>query len=396
MKKYFLIQGKRLLRTLPSVLLAAAILFGCVALAYCTLANMNDDAAQQTKFRVGIVGAEDNSYLQMGMLLLETLDSSRFSLNFISMEEDAARSAIRRGEISAFLVFPEGFMDAAFYGEIMPITFYSGVGADGLVSLVKEELSNMVESMLLHSQKGIYGAGDAAHAYGGNANVVIEQISLQYADVILSRSHVYNASQIGLHDGLGANGYLLTGLGIVLFMMICLSFAPMMIRRDPAMARMLKSRAKPVSLQVLCDFGVYLAGLLAIVLVVLGLLLFFPGVKLSLAMILQTLPVVFCLGAMSFLLYEVTSNLVSGVLMQFFITLALCFVSGCLYPITFFPDSVQMLSRFLPTGIAREQLGNCLLNRVSLPAIAALLALGCLFLVSAVCVRKYKVSGVRG
>ena len=90
------------------------------------------------------------------------------------------------------------------------------------------------------------------------------------------------------------------------------------------------------------------------------------------------------------------SDLIGGVLMQFFVTLALCFVSGCLYPITFFPDAVQKLAKFLPTGIARMQIGNCILGCVSWETILPLLGFGCLFLGGAVLIRRFKVAGIRG
>jgi len=95
-------------------------------------------------------------------------------------------------------------------------------------------------------------------------------------------------------------------------------------------------------------------------------------------------------------MYELASDLVSGVLLQFFGTLALCFICGCLYPITFFPDSVQKIAAFLPVGLARMQLADCILLKHTLQTTLALLGYGCLFALCAALVRKYKVAGVRG
>ena len=384
------------MRILPPVLLVAAVLFGCMSLAYDAIGRISNDAGEQAKFKVGLVGTAGDSYMQMGLAAVESFDSTRFSVEFDQMEEKEAEAAMRWGKIAAFIQFPEGFMDAAMYGDIMPIKFVTSVGSDGLVSMVKEELTGVVEIMIAHTQKGIYGAGAAAGDHGGSAGAAIDGISLQYVEFIISRSKGYKVVEIGTFDGLGMDGYLISGLCIVLFMLICLIFAPAMIRRDQAMARMLKSRSRPVWLQVLCDFAVYMVGLLEIACVVLLLLLIRPETQISATMILQCLPVVFSLGAMSFLMYEAASDLISGVLMQFFVTLALCFVSGCLYPITFFPDGVQKIAGYLPTGISRIQIGNCILGCVSWETIAALLGLGCLFLAGSVLIRRIKVTGVRG
>lgn len=396
MKKYLLLQLKRLARILPPVLLVAAVLFGCMSLAYDAIGAMTSEEGEQTKFQVGLVGTAGDTYMQMGLAAVQSFDSTRFSVEFNQMDEKEAETAMRRGDIAAYIQFPEGFMDAAMYGNIMPMKFVTSVGADSVVSMIKEELTGIVEIMIAHTQKGIYGAGAAAGAHGGSSGAAIGGISLQYVDFIISRSKSYRVTESGVFDGLGMDGYLISGLGIVLFMLICLIFAPVMIRRDQAMARMLKSRSRPVVWQVLCDFAVYMVGLLGIACIVLLLLLIRPEAEISATMILQCLPVVFSLGAMSFLMYEAASDLVSGVLMQFFVTLALCFVSGCLYPITFFPDAVQKVAQFLPTGMARTQIGNCILGCVSWENIAALLGFGCLFLAGSVLIRRIKVAGVRG
>lgn len=396
MRKYLLLQLKRLARILPPVLLVTAVLFGCMSLAYDAISRINNDAGEQTKFKIGLVGTAGDSYMQMGLAAVESFDSTRFSVDFIQMDETEAEKAMRSGKIAAFIRFPDGFMDAAMYGDILPIKFVSSVGSDGLVSMVKEELTGVVEVMIAYTQKGIYGAGAAAGDHGGNAGAAIDGISLQYVEFIISRSKGYRVTESGVFDGLGMDGYLLSGLAVVLFMLICLIFAPVMIRRDQAMARMLKSRSRPVWMQVLCDFAIYMLGLLGIACVVLLLLLIRPEAQISAAMIARCLPVVFSLGAMSFLMYEAASDLISGVLMQFFVTLALCFASGCLYPITFFPDGIQKIAGYLPTGIARMQIGNCILGCVSKGTIAALLGFGCLFLVGSVLIRRFKVTGVRG
>lgn len=396
MKKYFIIQLKRLLRILPPVLIVAGILFGCLWVVYDASMALNEETGQQTKFKVGIVGTAGDSYLQMGLTAVESFDSTRFTVEFEQMEEAEAERAMNRGDIVAFVVIPDGFLDAALYGDIMPLKFVSTAGSVGLVSMLKDELTQIIEVMLIESQKGTYGAGNAASANGGSGSKAIGEISIKYVELVLARSKMYSVTELGIFDGLGMGGYLLSGLGIVLFMLICLTFAPVMIRKDPSLARMLSARRKPAVAQVLCDFGVYMLGLLAIALIVLLLLILRPDSNVTLRMVLQSLPVLFALGAMSFLMYEAVSDLVSGVLLQFFITLALCFVSGCLYPIAFFPDSVQRLSGFLPTGLARMQLADCILGRINVQTTAMLLGFGVLFLSIAMLIRRIRVAGVRG
>ena len=58
------------------------------------------------------------------------------------------------------------------------------------------------------------------------------------------------------------------------------------------------------------------------------------------------------------MLYTLSGDLVGGVLLQFFLGVAMCFVSGCLYPVYFFPESVQHLAQYLPAGLARSHLAG--------------------------------------
>ena len=395
MRKYFVLQLKRLLRILPPVLLVAAILFGCLGVVYDGVLALDAESNQQTKVQVGLVGTTGDAYLELGLAMLGSFDATRFSVEFVQLEEETAQNKLRRGELSAYMVIPEGFLEAATQGDFLPVRFVSSVGATGLVSILKEEMTRIVETILIETQKGTYGAGDAADAAGADGSGVIYNISLKYVEFVLARSKMYRVKQSGVFDGLGLGGYLVSGLGVVLFLVTCLSFAPMMIRRDYALSRMLCARRIPAEIQLLLDFAVYMTGLLAIGGIGL-LLLALSGRGISLLTVIKGLPAVLALGAMSMLLYELASDLVSGVLMQFFATLALCFVSGCMYPIAFFPETIQKLSVFLPTGLARMQLADCLRGGYSPYTTGILLAFAGLFLGIAMIIRKTKVAGIRG
>jgi hypothetical protein len=396
MGKYFCVQLKRLLRLFLPVLLVAAILFGCLMVAYNAVTSMSEESKVTTKYQIGVVGTASDFYLQMGLKAMNSIDSSRFSIELVEMEEKAAEEAMSKGTIAAFMVFPEGFLDAAFHGEIMPLKFVCAAGSVSIVSIIKDEFTQMLEIMLLESQKGIYGSGDAMNSLGLSGSKVVNDISIAYAEFVFSRGNMYRASTLEAFDGLGLEGYLVTGLCIVLFLLICLTFAPMMIRRDHALGRMLCARGHGVIAQSLCDFGVYLLGLALIAAVVLAYLVLLVQANVTVAMLLQALPALLMLGAMSFLMYELASDLVTGVLLQFFAALVLCFITGCLYPITFFPDAVQKLAAFLPTGIARAQIANCMLQTHHAANTAGALIYAAAFLTIAVLIRRFKTAGVRG
>ena len=396
MRKYFIIQLKRLLRILPPILIVAAILFGCLAVVYDAIVSLEEEEGAQKKYQVGIVGTAGDTYLKMGLAAVESFDSTRYSVEFVEMTEPEAESAMRRGTIVAFLVIPDNFLDEAMYGNIIPLKYVCTTSAMGLVSMIKDEISQLIESMLIEAQKGIYGSGNALDDYGLDGGKIVGQISLEYVDLVFSRSRMYTVTEMKKFDGLGMGGYMLSGLCVVLFLLICLTFAPVMIRPDQSLARVLAAKRRPAVAQVLCDFAVYMVGVLGVAAVIWLLVVVKAGQGIPLLTVLRCVPALFALSAMSFLLYEVASDLISGVILQFFVALVLSFISGCLYPITFFPDSVQRLSNWLPTGLARLQLAGCILGKSSLETTMALLGFGCAFLAVTTLIRRIKVSGVRG
>ena len=396
MRKYFIIQLKRLLRILPPILIVAAILFGCLAVVYDAIVSLEEEEGAQKKYQVGIVGTAGDTYLKMGLAAVESFDSTRYSVEFVEMTEPEAESAMRRGTIVAFLVIPDNFLDEAMYGNIIPLKYVCTTSAMGLVSMIKDEISQLIETMLIEAQKGIYGSGNALDDYGLDGGKIVGQISLEYVDLVFSRSRMYTVTEMKKFDGLGMGGYMLSGLCVVLFLLVCLTFAPVMIRPDQSLARVLAAKRRPAVAQVLCDFAVYMVGVLGVAAVIWLLVVVKAGQGIPLLTVLRCVPALFALSAMSFLLYEASSDLISGVILQFFVALVLSFISGCLYPITFFPDSVQRLSNWLPTGLARLQLAGCILGKSSLETTMALLGFGCVFLAVTIVIRRIKVSGVRG
>ena len=103
MKKYLLLQLKRLVRILPPVLLVAAVLFGCMALAYDIIGDFNREDGQQMKFQVGLVGTAGDSYMEMGLAAVQSFDSTRFAVEFKQMGEKEAETAKLSTKSSAYI-----------------------------------------------------------------------------------------------------------------------------------------------------------------------------------------------------------------------------------------------------------------------------------------------------
>ena len=92
MKKYCILQLKRVVRFLPWALCVVLVLFGCMSLVFTAMTNTqseDDDA----KIRIAVVSSDDSSYLQWGLAAMQ-FDSTAMSLKLVRMEEGEAMRAI--------------------------------------------------------------------------------------------------------------------------------------------------------------------------------------------------------------------------------------------------------------------------------------------------------------
>ena len=383
MGTYCYLQFKRLARFLPGALcVVLALLLGLLtALTVMVQTDAADEKNQRV--RIAMVGTAEDTMVRMGLAALRSFDSTQFSMELVEMTEAEACTALQRGRIGAYLVMPEGFMDEAMNGNILPIKFVSTTGAASMVAIFKEEVSQVIASVLLESQQGVYGMQQAMRDNEiGKRGQHMNDLAMTYVEYVLVRDKVYQVNSLGIGNELGLTEYLICGLAVLLLHLTCLPFAPLMIRRDLSLCRMLSAKGKSAFLQSLCDLGVYLLGIaaLAVLFVLGGAAIAGNTVDLEVGdILLRSLPVLITVCCFSFMLYTLTADLISGVLLQFFLSTALCFVSGCMYPVYFFPVSVQRVAAWLPAGLARSQLAGCITGENDAKTALMLLAYALVF-----------------
>ena len=264
----------------------------------------------------------------------------------------------------------------------------------------------MISEYVLHSQKGVYGAADALRATGaeGDPGEYMQKFSLEYVRLILQRSSFYRVDTLGIADSVGLSTYFFCGFTVVFLLLSVLPFAAMFVHRDHSVGQVLSANGVGALRQVFGEFSallfVVVLSLFSAVALPLAITLFGGSVPVegtfSILSFLSALPVAVAVCGMSLFLFECARDTVSGVLLHFFLSLSLCYVGGCFYPVFMFPDTVQALSRFLPTGIARAHLAASLSDGDLLRGTGALCLYGMFFFFLTVLLRRRKlISGGR-
>lgn len=404
MKSYFKLQCKRVSKVFVSILLVTLILAAGIGVALVTLIGNYQNSDENTVFIIGITGDMENEYLKWGLAAVQAFDDTRFTMEFVHMEEDEAIEKLSNGILTAYVDLPSGFVEGAISGNLEPIRFVTTPGASGLVTMFKNEITSAIIEMAVDTQKGTNGIADAAYDQGVGelAGDLQFEISLAYVDLILSRGDMITVDVLGISSGLSMVEYYICGLSIVFLMLAGLPFVTIYCRKDDSLNTLLLSKGFSYKKQLLCEWIAHFLSLLCLVLIVALLLtsvfIISPDlipIKEFFAFLLYLIPVLLMLSAFNIMLFEITSNTVSGVLMHFFTTLSLCYISGCFYPIYSFPEIIQAIQFVFPTGLARACLANAFVQETNLLALIANLLFGIAFYLLAVYFRTRKTQSIR-
>ena len=398
---YLRLQLKRAGKMLPRVLAVTLLLAAVVALAGLMLSRMESEDDARQRIRIGVVGDVEAGGLSQGLSILESMDTSRFSLSLEPMPEDEAARALNAREIDAYIIVPDGFVQAMMVGEHRPITFVSRERGAGVGGILVRELAHTVSYLVLETENAVYGAQNytADHITGLNPYSVGDKLVYAYMMKILDRHLLFQVETVGAADQLSLAGYYLCGICVLFVMLWAISCSPLFTGRSRELSRLLRADGLGAVGQVLSEFisftlllvcGVLCAGLLCAGLAGrLGLSIPELAGQGSLWRLgLRALPAALMLCAMSFFLYELTDSTVGGILTLFFSAVVQGYLSGCFYPSTFFPEGLRTASALLPAGVAMTDLRRLLLGAAApgWPVWAYLLA----FLALAVLIRDHR------
>ena len=359
---YLYLRGKLALRLLVPALCVTALLL--LALGLLGFAASRDRTGDEARVRVsmGVVYNDGDRYLSMGLYALETMDRSRLALELVQLDEAEAASRLRQGTLDAYLVIPDGFVEALFAGETRPLRYVTDAAA-GLGATLTDELVRAVARLLLETENAIYGAQSyaAERLDGVDPYALGDRLTRVYLNSILDRDGLYVTETLGVGEGLDFFHYYLCAL-IVLFLLLWgLLAAPLFARESLAPRRALAAAGFGALRQLVCEYLVYTLLLLCCYMLTLGLLLLaarLPALRellperparLAVYALRAVVPAL-VFAAMQLLFHELSAGSVGALLLQFLAAAAMAFVSGCFYPSSALPTGMQTLGRLLPTG----------------------------------------------
>lgn len=403
MKKYFYLQLKRILKVFPFILTVSVVLFlGLMIVMSSIITGFTRDGENQ-KIRIGITGDVDSTLVNYAIAAVESIDESSFAIEFDAMSETDAKKQLSKGKIAAYVIIPQEFVDNALYGNITPITYVTTDESPGVASMFKNEVTKLITTLLVYSQKGSYALSDALDDNGHTdiSTKELNNLAINYVQLIVNRHNIYNLIELGDENALTMPGYFASGLTVLFLLLLSLPFVIIYSGKDHTLNTLLLSRGYKQHKLLLSDYTAHLISMLALGIVIITSVVvsskFMPApingaftFDFTLKLLLALIPALIMISAYNIMFFEMCDNLVSGILLHFFTSLCLCYISGCLYPIYTFPDTIVTISEFLPTGITREVISTAFAKANVIPELIGMLLYSALFIIVAFAVRNHK------
>ncbi|MBQ3100726.1 MAG: ABC transporter permease [Clostridia bacterium] len=402
---YFRLQLKRSMKLFPCVLCVSAVLTAALAILLIGTVASNNDSIEKKKFNIGIVGDTSESYLGLGIAAVETLDSSNMAINFKEMTADDAEKSLEEGSLNAYVVIPEGFVEAAVHGDIKKITFVTTPGAVGFTTILKNEIATLISELLVHSQKGVYAVGDLMKDNGlkGRSDTM-DAMATEYFALILKRADLYRTDIAGVSDSLSLGGYLLCGLPIFFLLMWGISCCFLFAKKNNALSRILSAKGSKNIVQISAEYLAYfLLMLVAVLIILLPVFSVLPSFSefipefadrdfgFALSFILRLIPCIAVISALQFFICEAVNSMITGALAQFVSAIVLSYLGGCIYPIGFFPDVIAKLSNYTPGGAARSYMTSFIAGKDTSAALLVMAVWFVVFFTAAAAIRAMKI-----
>ncbi len=379
---YSIVQIKRVIRVMPKSM-GITLILGCFIVLMATVfVYSQEHSEEKTKVSIGLVGDLEESYLGFGIRAIKALDSSRFAIDFIELEEQEAIRKVEQGQLQSYIKVPEGFLEAIRRGKLEPLVYVSPMGNQMLSGMIVNEVVKSVSSLMKDTQNAVFAMQDYIKERGPlqEYSTHTNAISVRYLDFILARPSVFELKELGVSGSqLSIEAYYVCGFSILFLLLWGMIGCLVFIKRDMTLVKVLQAKGQKAITQVVGEWIAYLILMLGNI----GMLflLFIIGANSMNFMLLEWnnsiiseiiryaicfIPVVFLISSFQLFLFEVSSDFVSGILLQFLCAIGLGYLSGCFYPISFFPKSIEMLSYVLPTKIAIDYLSQIILSQPSI------------------------------
>lgn len=384
-RAYLIVQIKRLMRVLPVVVLFNFIMMIGICAIFVLRVGMQEQ--DERKIGVGIVGNIDNKYMKLGVEMLNNMDSSRVSIKFESMDDSEAKKALREGQIIGYFKIDRDFIDGLENGENRPIVYVSSNG--GLMSELSKELASIFSVLIIDSERVIYAADEylVDHPVYDRVSANTE-FNMWLIKNVLARGKIYDVENISVMGNISAIDGYVCGIITLFIMLSGVGLSGLLSGDKVSMLRVLKSKGLSYMSSIICELIISTIYVMISMLILIGGFIIVKSFLLeksllsidSFEFVSGILIVSIMFASMHIFIYELIDQRVVAVLIEILLGISLGYIGGCIYPLSVFPDLIQKVAIFLPSGAGMKLLISGMDYNINIMAITVLIIYTIMFI----------------
>lgn len=360
--RYACLEAKRMFLSFPRILLGGIFI---LMLLSGTILFCQQNAAgekQKNSIRIGIAAQKDEPFVDWMISVVSNMKSMEYDCRFERIDKEDADRLLASGEIAIAFFIPQNYVASIVSGENKHLSIRMGNGQTTIVTFLLKQLSEAASSFILNSEAGIYTMQEyySHHNLPNKAEDELE-LNLQYIKDIagLEKGMKTETIETGNTYPL-VSQYIISGF--VLFLLLWgLAAGKMLEPQNKAFQEQLINAGMPKGRQLLArglsflsiSFVNYLVLFLLISIAMLATGTALPDTMVSdIAGLWKfaacCLPLLLASSVTIQAVYEITGDALGGALLLFFGVLVLALCSGCFYPLSYLPESLQKLAPKLP------------------------------------------------
>lgn len=342
----------------------------------------------EKRIGVGVVGNIENKYMKLGVEMLNNMDASRFSVKFESLDEENAKKALREGRIAGYFKIDKDFIEGLENGENRPVIYVSSSG--GLMNELSKEVASVFSVLIVNSERVIYAVDEylSEHKNVYDRETANTELNMSLLKNVFTRGKIYNIETKALTGEVSVKDNYICAMIIILTALSGVGLGSLLSGKKDTLQEVLKSRGLSYISSIICE-------LITVTLYILILIIFGFGIFLLAINFLQDESFIspdyfefFCnifavsimFASMHLFIYELIYQRVTAVLIEIILGISLCYIGGCIYPLSFFPDIIQKISVFLPSTAGKNILISGLGYRLDLFSLAVVFLYTVLFM----------------
>ncbi|MEE1516388.1 MAG: ABC transporter permease, partial [Lachnospiraceae bacterium] len=271
-------------------------------------------------------------------------------------EKETAIEMLKAGEIIAAIHIPKDTAHGIMTGANTPMTIIFPEDS-GFEAIIIKELADSVTNMLSSAQAGIYSIYDFydENEVADQIDAALLRMNLKYINIAATGNGMFDKTVVTASGSVPLMTYYICGALVLFILLFGINCFNCRLNLSSYSSKSLSLHGTPLIAQGLSSYiSTALGQLTAIAIVATPAAFIMKMFKLKLEGpaimgLILTIPI-FILISSSFvyLIASITEHVTGQIMITFFATIVMCFISGCFIPTAMLPDILKIASKFMP------------------------------------------------